>query len=150
MNVIDAAHQTVKAYPGGADSLSPRVGIGPAVLRSKVNPNTSTHHLSLAEADRIMGVTGDHRILHALAAEHGYVLQRVDAPEDGAQLLQTLLSANAAEGAFDRELQEALADGVITPNELSVLEKAGTAQQAATMVLLSKLRALSQAAKRVA
>jgi hypothetical protein len=148
VNVIDAAHQTVKAYPGGAESLGPRVGIGPAVLRSKVNPNTETHHLSLAEADRIMGATGDHRILHALAAEHGYVLQAMDAEQGGAaSLLQAVLQANAAEGCFDRRLDEALADSRVTPRELSELSDLAISQQAATARLVAKLAAVAASAR---
>lgn len=68
MNIIDAAHKTVHAYPGGSESLAPRIAMSAAVLRNKVNPNNSTHHLTLVEASEVMGVTGDYRILHALAA----------------------------------------------------------------------------------
>ena len=144
MNIIDAAHKTVHAYPGGSESLGPRIGMSAAVLRNKVNPNNTTHHLTLAEADEIMGVTGDHRLLQALAAHHGYSLQRLDMPADAGGVLQTLLRANAAEGEFDRVLGDALADGLITPNELKAINDAGAAQQGATMMLLAKLRSLSE------
>ena len=63
MNIHDAAHATIHDYPGGAASLAPRLGMVQAVLNSKVNPNTHTHHLTLAEALRVMVMTGDHRIL---------------------------------------------------------------------------------------
>ena len=69
MNIHDAAHATVHDYPGGAASLAPRLGMVQAVLNSKVNPNTHTHHLTLAEAMRIMTMTGDHRILRAQCEE---------------------------------------------------------------------------------
>ena len=144
MNIIDAAHKTVHAYPGGSESLGPRIGMSAAVLRNKVNPNNTTHHLTLAEADEIMGVTGDHRLLQALASHHGYSLQRLDMPADAGGVLQTLLRANAAEGEFDRVLGDALADGLITPNELKAINDAGVAQQGATMMLLAKLRSLSE------
>jgi hypothetical protein len=147
MNLIDAAHKTVHDYPGGSQSLGPRIDMSPAILRNKVNPNNSTHHLTLAEADEIMSVTGDHRILHALAAEHGYVLQKADSLADGGNVLQTLLLANAAEGDFDRVLQEALADNLITPNELKQINDAAVKQQAATLMLLAKLRAFAQAGR---
>ena len=70
MNVTDAAHKTAHAYPGGCDALGDRMEMRPGVLRNKVNPNNDKHHLTLAEADEMMGLTGDHRILQALAAEH--------------------------------------------------------------------------------
>lgn len=145
MNVVDAAHQTVKAYPGGAESLGPRVGIGPAVLRSKVNPNTDTHHLSLAEADRIMGATGDYRILQALAAEHGFVIQKADeAASAGSSILQVLLAANAAEGEFDSVLNDALSDGKISPNEMKLITEAGMKQTSTLMALLKLCQAVQE------
>ena len=145
MNTADAAYSTVHDYPGGTESLGPRIAMSPGVLRGKFNPNNDRNVLSLDEASRIMGVTGDHRILQALAAEHGYVLQKVETEASPGDVLRTLLRANAAEGEFDRVLGEALADGLITPNELKQINEAGAAQQGATMVLLAKLRAVSEA-----
>lgn len=144
MNIIDAAHATVRNYPGGSESLGPRIGMSPAVLRNKVNPNNTTHHLTLAEADAIMGVSGDHRMLHALAAGQGYVLHKIDRGECAGDVLQTLLRTNAAEGEFDRVLQAALEDSLITANELREIVAAGVAQQSAMLILLAKLRAFSE------
>ena len=76
MHVIDAAAQTVDQYPGGAESLAPRIGMSAGILRNKVNANNTTNHLSLAEANRIMSVTGDFRILQAMAQEHGFAENR--------------------------------------------------------------------------
>ena len=57
MNIIDAAYHTVHDYPGGATALALRLGIkSPAVLNSKVNPNTDTHHITLVEAIKIMAI----------------------------------------------------------------------------------------------
>lgn len=128
MNILDAAHKTVHDYPGGSVSLAPRLGMSAAVLRNKVNPNNATHHLTLAEADELMGVSGDHRILHALAAEHGYALQSGDVPNSGS-LIQGMLSASAGQGDLAHVVSEALADGRITPNEVSEIERACTALQ---------------------
>lgn len=147
MNVIDAAHKTVKDYPGGAEALGARIDMSPAVLRSKVNPNTTTHHLTLAEADEIMSVSDDHRILHALAAEHGFVLRRAGEGDQPATVLQSVLAVNAAEGEFDRALHEALADGVITPNELQQLEACGLRQQGLFVMLLQKLNTFAKAGR---
>lgn len=66
MNVHDAAHATVHDYPGGAASLAPRLGMQQAVLNSKVNPNTDTHHLSLTDAMRVMAA-GEQLIQRARA-----------------------------------------------------------------------------------
>jgi len=130
MNIIDAAHKTVHDYPGGSESLGPRIGMSPAVLRNKVNPNNTTHHLTLAEASEVMGLTGDHRILHALAAEHGYTLQSVNAPSAGS-IMAAMLAAAAAKGDLAGVLAEALADNRITPNEASDIARCCAAVQAA-------------------
>lgn len=147
MNTADAAYDTVHDYPGGSESLGPRVGMSPAVLRNKVNPNNETHHLTVNEASRIMGKAQDYRILHALAAEHGFMLQRAESAPDAGNVLQSLLRANAAEGDFDRALEEALADNLITPNELRTINDAALKQQVATLMLLAKLRAFAQAGR---
>ncbi len=155
MNVLDAAFDTVHDYPGGAGPLAERlmrlnkdgerVPMSEAVLNSKVNPNTTTHHLSLAEADRLMGLTGDHRILFALANNHGYQLHKIGAEGGHGSLMQRLLKANSAEGEVDRVLEEALSDGVITPNELKAVLAAEMERQAASMLLMTKLREMCEA-----
>lgn len=144
MNVVDAAYHTVHAYPGGSESLGPRVGISPAVLRNKVNPHNTTHHLTLAEADRLLGVTGDHQLLHALAAAHGYGLHRLT-DEPAADILGQLLRTNAANGEFAQALQAALGDGVVTENEYQALATAGASVSACMVLLLNKLRAAAHA-----
>lgn len=64
MNILDAAYHTVHDFLGGASALASRMGIkSPAVLNSKVNPNTHTHHITLLEAVKLMEITGDYRIL---------------------------------------------------------------------------------------
>jgi hypothetical protein len=128
MNIIDAAHKTVHAYPGGSESLAPRIGMSAAVLRNKVNPNNTTHHLTLAEASEIMGVTNDDRVLHALAAQHGYTLQRIDAPVAGS-LVAALLDAGELKGKLCQLIGDALDDGRITQNEaLGIAEICGDLQ----------------------
>lgn len=74
---------TVQEYPGGSESLAPRMsnGMSAATLRGKVNPNNDRNLLSLQEANELMGKSGDYRILHAMAADHGFVVQRVDATQ---------------------------------------------------------------------
>lgn len=139
MNILDAAHKTVHAYPGGSETLALRIGMSAAVLRNKVNPNNTTHHLTLAEASEVMGVTNDDRILHALAAQHGYVLQRLE-PEGSAGVVSSMLENAAKQGAFAQALQDALTDNLISENEMRDISDAGTAQMEALINLLARLR----------
>ncbi|HEL3778667.1 TPA: phage regulatory CII family protein [Stenotrophomonas maltophilia] len=123
MNVTDAAYDTVHQYPGGSEALAPRMGMSAATLRGKVNPNTDRNLLSLQEADALMARTGDYRILHALCAEHGFIAQRVDAPESGS-LITALLAAAAAKGDLAELISEVMADNRITPNEADAITRA--------------------------
>lgn len=142
MNITDAAHKTVKDYPGGSEALAVRIGMSAAVLRNKVNPNNTTHHLTLAEASEIMGVTGDDRILHAMAAEHGYTLQKMQA-DSMASVMGAMLENAAKQGAFAQALQDSLSDGLISENEMKAISSAGTAQVEAMINLLARLRAVT-------
>lgn len=152
MNVTDAAHHTVHDYPGGAAALSARLiridaegnrkPMSEAVLNSKVNPNTATHHLSLAEADQIIGLTGDHRILQALAAQHGYALQPINASSES-DVVTLLLKSMALKGDFAEELQKALADNVITANEVKAIEAAGASVQAVILSIVARARCMA-------
>ncbi len=116
MNVTDAAYDTVRQFPGGSVALAPRMGLSDAVLRGKVNPNNDRNRLALEEADELMGKTGDYRILHAMAATHGFVAIKVDDPEIGC-LTSAMLTASKAKGSVAETLLRVLADGIVTPNE---------------------------------
>ena len=104
MNITTAADLTVHEYKGGSESLGPLVGISAAVLRNKVNPNNTTHHLTLAEADRIVRMTGDARILAAFAHSNGFLL--VKAPESCGEsdisVLEEVAGLMVAHGTFGR------------------------------------------------
>jgi hypothetical protein len=146
MHVLDAAAQTVHAYAGGAESLAPRIGISAGILRNKVNVNNTTNHLTLAEANEIMAASGDHRILQALAQEHGYALTRVDSISDDRAIVHHLLDVSMAEGELCRTIHDALADNLITSNEMNAIAAAGHANQAALIGLINRLRAAAKTA----
>ncbi|QDJ40309.1 phage regulatory CII family protein [Bordetella hinzii] len=128
MNTKDAAYHTVHDYAGGSESLGPRVGISAAVLRNKVNPNNETHHLTLAEAQRIVDLTGDFRMLRAWAHQTGHLL--IKAPdskraESDMSVLEQMVGFMVASGAYGQEIHKALADGSVTRDELVRIERAG-------------------------
>lgn len=120
MNILDAAHHTVRKFPGGASALAARMGMrSVAVLNSKVNQNTETHHLTLLEASAIMSITGDYQILQALCAEHGKVaINLPDIPESRDTFLTDLvLSFGMGGGDIYALFKEMMADGRITRGE---------------------------------
>ncbi|TAA11273.1 hypothetical protein EA658_16550 [Pseudoxanthomonas winnipegensis] len=144
MNILDAAYKTAHEYQGGTVALATRMvrtdefgnerAMSDAVLRNKVNPNNKTHHLSLEEASEIMGLTDNYRILHALAAEHGFTCQRNEAPEAG-NLVAALLDAGEVKGKLCQLIGDALEDGKITPNEaLAISAACGDLQQLTSQI----------------
>lgn len=146
MNVADAAHLCVHAYPGGSESLAPRLGMRAAVLNSKVNPKTTTHHLHLAEASRIMGITGDLRILHALAAEHGQVVVSPATADDACDMavLEAISALWSGNGDLGTAVHAALADGSLTHCELKQIRAAAYAVQQRMASLLERLQAMAE------
>lgn len=113
MNVLVAAYHTVHQYKGGATALAPLVLMNPAVLRSKVDLNVSTHHLRLDESVTIQSVTGDHRICRAMNEELGYLppIPRIEVPAGDTALLETYTKMMSELGDVSREFHQALADG---------------------------------------
>jgi hypothetical protein len=150
MNVTDAAYHTVHDYPGGADSLAPRAGISSGqMLRNKVNPNQEGHHLSLAEAGRIVGITQDRRIPDAFAGLVGCLLINV-AEFNGVSdmaLLETYTKLMKELGDFSKEFHKALSDGRITSKEIAKLEQQMREFQSAGAELLSRAKQLAEPAR---
>lgn len=126
MNIKDAAYNTVHDHPGGSSALAPRMGIkSPVVLNSKVNPNTETHHLTLAEASKLMALTDDYRILQALASEHEKVAIDLPAiPEcRDMSLTDKVLCIGMKGGDVMCLFREIMADGRITQSEVRDMSK---------------------------
>ncbi|ENV98124.1 phage regulatory CII family protein [Acinetobacter bereziniae] len=126
MNILDAAYHTVRQFKGGASALATRMGVrSVAVLNSKVNPNTETHHLTLMEASAMMAITGDYRILQALCAEHGKVAIKLpDIPEcRDTELTDLVLSIGMGGGDVCALFKEMMADGRITRGEAIDMSK---------------------------
>lgn len=146
MNITTAADLTVHEFKGGSESLGPLVGITPAVLRNKVNPNNTTHHLTLAEAVRICRMTADFRILTAWAHEAGYLL--VKAPshcqaESDMSVLEQLVGFMVASGVYGQEIHKALADGGVDRKELTRIREAGAGVMTAVGELNTRLEGMA-------
>lgn len=147
MNVIDAAYATVHDHPGGASALAPRFvtrsggAMSPAVLNSKVDPGKDSHHLTLAEADRLITFTQDFRVLHAMAMNHGHVCIRVssDAPSSDLAILELVTAVWECNGDVGREVNAALADGRIEQTEIDRVKKAIYRVQLAMQQMVMRL-----------
>lgn len=145
MNVKDAAYATVHDYPGGAPALGPRVNINPVVLTSKVN-NAPTHHLTLDEAQRIMCLTGDHRIVRAQLDELGYLppIPRITAEVSDVSLLEAYTRLMSELGEFSKEFHAALSDGTLTVKEVDAMRSQMMDFFSAGEELLSRAREIAE------
>ncbi len=124
MNLLDAAYNTVHDYPGGAQSLGPRLGKQGTYLSAEVAA-TGTAKLGLLDAEKITQLTGDLRILEAFATNAGQMLVPLpsiglDATDD---CMVRLGSAAKEFGEFCTEVATDLADGKITDNELTRIDR---------------------------
>lgn len=124
MNILDTAHAVAHNYPGGCESLAPRLGVSPAVLRSKVNPNTDTHKLTLHEAVRIGEVTDNDAILEAWASERGYALVKLPSAVEccDAAIVELMGKAWSTHGLVGREIVKTLEDGRVEHSEVVRVE----------------------------
>lgn len=123
MNVHDALYKAAHAYPGGIEAVAVRMNKGAQVLRNKLNPNSMSNAVSVAEFDDLLEIVG-HAPLHALAGNHGYVCVKV---EDGATasdlaVLELVTKVWSANGDVGTQVHETLADGVVEPHEIARVE----------------------------
>ena len=123
MNLLDAAYHVVHDYPGGAQSLAPRMGKSASTLSHEVTA-TGTAKLGLLDAAKITDLTGDLRLLTAFAANAGQML--VPLPGAGALVSDDCmrgLAHSAVEfGELCQEVAGSLADGSISDNELGRID----------------------------
>jgi hypothetical protein len=149
MTPQDAFYQTVHAYPGGCESLGPRMGMSAAVLRAKANPHGERNHPTLADADKAIGLTGDFRLLHALAANHSHVCVPVDAdvqPSDLA-VLELVTAVWRSHGDVGATVDAALADGRIEQREVGQIRDAIYTHIQALQHMLKRIEQLQEPAR---
>lgn len=120
MNILDTLYKTAHDFAGGCEALAQRLGMSAQVLRNKVNPNNASNTASLEDADRIMAITNDHAVLHALARSHGYVCIRVDNESDASDVavLELVAKAWSASSDVGAEVYATLADGIVELHEI--------------------------------
>ncbi|MES2685526.1 MAG: phage regulatory CII family protein [Pseudomonadota bacterium] len=123
MNLRDAAYNVVHDYPGGSESLAPRVGKNATTLSHEVN-GTGGAKLGLETAEKITQLSGDLRILQAFALNCGQMLLPLPGVEHTQQDDCMLKLAGTAHdfGKLCTEVAGDLADGKITDNELARID----------------------------
>ncbi|UGQ45093.1 hypothetical protein LSQ66_14970 [Massilia endophytica] len=115
------------------------------ILRNKANPNNMSNRVLLEDADQVMGITGDMRVLHALAANHSHVCVKVDpaAPVSDLGLLDLVVKVMTSNGDVGAEVSAALMDGRIDAAEIEKVREAVYRSNQAMHQLLDRLEQIA-------
>lgn len=116
MSVADAAYHTAHGYPGGIAALAARMGVSVNTLTHKANPNNDTHHLRPDELLAMQYLSGDVRILHAMAAQLGYTCTRALPDQNNGNIVEALMREQVAHADFIRAVADPLARMETDPN----------------------------------
>lgn len=143
MNVFDAAYNIGHDYPGGAEALAHRMGIVPAVLRSKLNPNSTTNHVTLADAMKLQHLTGRTDIVQAMADDLGGVFMPLPAITDE-DLSHAIRKAVGEFGNYMQLVDSALDDKRVTKNEAKHLASSMIEMIARATHLQAMLQAMAE------
>lgn len=144
MNVQDAFYHTV--HDAGIEQLAPRLGMSAAILRNKADPNKEHNKPLLSDADKAMGLTGDYRILHALAESHGHVCVKIDAEATASDMavLELVTHVWQSNGDVGTAVHKTLADGKVEKHEISEVRQAIYRTQKALNEMLMRLEGMAQ------
>lgn len=145
LDVLDAVYHTAHSFPGGVPALAQRMAMSENTLAHKVSINNTTHHLSLREAVTMQEMTGDVRILHAMAGALGYTCVSLRSAQCGTTLEQVMHMAKEF-GEVLASVNDAVSDGRVTPNEMLECERQAAELTASLNAVLGTVRSMMRAA----
>ena len=122
------------------------MGIVPAVLRNKANPNFEHNKPTLADADQVMALSSNFAVLHALALNHGHVCVQVESgaiPSEAA-IVDAFAQVWMASGQVGAEVHATLSDGRVEPYEVVRVEAAVYATVQALHALVNRLKGMAE------
>lgn len=121
-----ACYHAVHDYPGQVKAVAAVFGWRASTLQNKLNPTQSTHKLTAHEAQQILDLTRDGRIVDALCAPMGITWleqAKIDAPAGDLSMLERSNDLLMASTALINEIVSALDDGVIDKDEWQRIKK---------------------------
>ncbi len=147
--ILDAAYHLVHQYPGGADSLAPRMDKKSATTLSHEVKATGTAKFGLQTAVEVTDLTGDLRILRWWAMHAGQLLVPLPSLEEqrADDCMQRLAMSAKEFGDFMSEVSGTLQDGKVSDNELSRIEREVGEMFASVHSTLQALRNRNQQGK---
>lgn len=107
-DVIDAAFLIAHHHQGGVRDLASRMKVSANVLQNKLNPNNTTHHLTLKESIALQVMANNPAILHAMAAQLGYTCTPAIPDQSGGDPVEAFLQMQREVGEFTASAADAL------------------------------------------
>ena len=145
--LLDAAYRVVRAHPGGASALGPRLGKRGDSLAHELTGRHQYAKLGLEDALAITHMTGDLGILNAFAEACSCMVMPLPATPEGDGDMQRLAELAGEFADVMKSTSEALSDGEITPNEMRRLDREWSELVACGQQMMSALHARHEAAK---
>lgn len=142
----DAFYRTVFDSPGGPESLAPRLGISAQLLRNKANPNIATNQPYLSDIEKVMTLTGDVSVLHALAKGQNYVCIPVETDCNASDMavIEFITKVWSRSGDVGAEVNKTLEDGRVETHEIERVADAIYRTNEALQQMLSRLRGMAE------
>lgn len=129
MNSLDAARYLMRAYPGGAESLAPRLDKTPSTMRHEV-AGFDKYKLGLLDAETMTQMAVEQHVPNALAILHSMaancsamVVALPDGHSTTGATYQDLAAAAKSFADFVASAALAPADGRVTGNELRDVDR---------------------------
>ena len=122
-SVLDAAYLTAHNQPGGIPALAARMGVNATVLSHKLNPNNTTHHLTVRDLVTVMHMTGSTSPLHALCMEFGHMALPIPSVTGDDATAEALMATCKEFADFLQSTTEAIKDKKVTKLELRDIRK---------------------------
>lgn len=133
-DVFEVAQEVAREYvdattgAAGVPALAAKMGMPAGTLYNKLNPHESTHHkLTLQDVIQISAITGDLRVMKALAQTLGCVcfpVPNLNHVSDEA-LLELINNVGAEGGDFYRAVNVALGRKRPEPRDVASIHKEG-------------------------
>lgn len=147
MQLKHLVYRFTHEFAGGVTALSSLMGKNEKVMQLKINPNNTTHFVTVDELDMLADLSGSNAALAdyfaAKCESVVYPLPNVNELDEEA-LLDSFLNIGKQLGTLSSDFQKAYADGEIKPKELTELEDDITQSLKALLVLKATLHRISE------
>lgn len=125
MTIKHLVYRLAHDYPGSVAGLAPLMNKGLQVLSNKLNPNSTSHFLSVGELEMLADFTQSNLQLAEYFASkaHAVVIQLPEVDESDMGILDLFLSAVKEFGDISGSFQKAFEDGRIDSKEFKLISR---------------------------